>query len=133
MLQNLGLCSETEEILYAPEIEDRGYIVFVLFCKSALNFDLAYNFWKVSARALIFHTFSILRDKTFPWKHFLPRDFDLGLVFENLNLLNIIWIAKNRALIFHLNIPCDSFLLLLNLLTLTSDQLLRKNIIGHNF
>ena len=48
-----------------------GHIVFVLsvilsFCPSLWNFNLAHNFWTMSARALIFHM-SIFCDKTFPW------------------------------------------------------------------
>ena len=48
-----------------------GHIVFVLsvilsFCPPLWNFNLANNFWTVSARALIFYM-SIPCDKTFPW------------------------------------------------------------------
>ena len=35
-------------------------------CPPLWNFSLAYNFWTVSARALIFHM-SFPFDKTFPW------------------------------------------------------------------
>ena len=59
---------------YAPEIEDlsMGTIIFDLVTLTSEfdplfdNFNLAYNFWTVSARALIFHR-SIPCDKTFPW------------------------------------------------------------------
>ena len=58
-----------------------GHIVFVLsvilslpfchsvilsFCPPLWNYNLAYNFWTVSARALIFHM-SIPCEKIFPW------------------------------------------------------------------
>ena len=44
------------------------------------NFNLAYNFWTVRARTLIFHM-RIPCDKTFPWLSlfFLPCDLDLGV------------------------------------------------------
>ena len=59
---------------YAPEIKDRGsywfcpvcHSVILSFCPLFWNFNLANNFWTVSARALIFHM-SILCNKTFPW------------------------------------------------------------------
>ena len=59
---------------YAPEIEDRGaycfypvcHSVILSFCPPLWNFNLANNFWTVSARALILHM-SIPCDKTFPW------------------------------------------------------------------
>ena len=44
---------------------------FLSVCHSAWNFNLAYNFWTVNARALIFHLSipcdSIPCDRTFPW------------------------------------------------------------------
>ena len=40
--------------------------VILSFCPPLWNYYLAYNFWTVSARALIFHM-SIPCDKTFPW------------------------------------------------------------------
>ena len=62
--------------LYAPEIEDRGHIGFVLSVILSIyhylwNFNLANNFWTVSARALIFHM-NIPCDKTFPWVPLFP-------------------------------------------------------------
>ena len=79
---------------YAPEIEDRGHIVLscLSFCHSLSrpplwNFNLANNFWTVSARALIVHL-SIPCDKTFPWYHYF--------------LINI------RAFILHMSISCDN-------------------------
>ena len=47
---------------YAPKIKDQGHIVFVL---SLWNFNLANNFWTVSAKAFIFHM-NIPCNKTFP-------------------------------------------------------------------
>ena len=83
---------------YAPEIKDRGHIVFVLsvilsFCPPFWKFNLATfnNFWTVSARALIFHM-SIPCDITFLWVplFFLPCDLELGVwpIFENFNFAN---------------------------------------------
>jgi hypothetical protein len=73
------------------------------------TFNLGYNFWIVSTRALIFHM-SIPCHKTFP----SVQKFDLvvltlvlNLHFKNFNLGYNFWIVKNRALIFHLSIPCD--------------------------
>ena len=68
-----------------------GHIVFVLsvipsFCPPLWNFNLANNFWTVSARALIFHM-NISCDKTFPWVPlFFTLWFDLGVwpIFWNL-------------------------------------------------
>ena len=58
---------------YAPENKDRGHILFVhsailsyALCPPLWNFNLAYNFWTVRARALIFHMI-IPCDMTFPW------------------------------------------------------------------
>ena len=51
--------------------------------------------------------------------------------FENINPANNFWTSSARALIFHNNTPCyEIFLLVLNLLTLSSDQFKKK--IGHN-
>ena len=75
------------------------------------NFNLANNFWIVSARALIFHM-SIPCDKTFPWvyHYFLSCDLTLtlefDLLFKNFNLANNFWTVSARALIFHMSIPC---------------------------
>ena len=106
---------------YAPEIEDRGggilflsclsfcYSITLSFCPPLGNFNLVYNFWTVSARALIFYL-SIPCDKTFPWEQLvLPCDLDLGVgpCFVSLNLANNLWTASDRALIFHISIPCD--------------------------
>ena len=55
------------------------------------NFNLAYNFWIVSAKGLIFHM-SIPCDKTFQWFYYF--------------LINI------RAFILHMGISCDKFCLL---------------------
>jgi hypothetical protein len=52
--------------LYAPEIEDREAYCFCPVCHSVLNFNLAYNFWMVCTRALIF-PMSVPYGKTFPW------------------------------------------------------------------
>ena len=66
-------------VFMPPRSKIGGHIVFVLsvilsfchsvilsFCPPLWNFNLANNFWTVSARALIFHM-SIPCDKTFPW------------------------------------------------------------------
>ena len=79
------------DIFYAPEIEDRGAVVFVLsvilsFCPPLWNVNLANNFWTVSARALIFHM-SIPCDKTFPWiPFFYPWPWSLTFFFKTLTL-----------------------------------------------
>ena len=81
---------------YAPEIKDRGHIVFVLsvilsFCPPFWNFNLATynNFWTVSARALIFHIFTL-----WPWPWSLTH------FFENFNFANNFWTVSARALMF---------------------------------
>ena len=61
----------TTGIFMPPRSKIGGHIVFVLsvilsFCHSLWNFNLANNFWTVSARALMFHM-SISCDKTFLW------------------------------------------------------------------
>ena len=102
-----------------------------------LTFALANNLWTLSARALIFHM-NILWDKAFSWKQIIwPCDLDIRVwpTFSKLYLANNFWIVSGRALIFHMNIPCDEiFLLVLNHLTLTFDQLKYKELtdIGHN-
>ena len=73
------------------------------------NFNLANNFWTVSARALIFHM-SNPCDKTSQWVPlFWPCDLDLVVwpIFENFNLANNFWTVSARALIFYMIIPCD--------------------------
>ena len=59
-------------VFMPPRSKIGGHIVFVLsvilslsFCHSFQNFNLGYNIWIVSTRALIFHM-SIPCDKTFP-------------------------------------------------------------------
>ena len=58
-----------------------------------------------------------------------------GLLFEYFNLVNNIWLLSAKALIFHMNIPCDKIFLLVlnNILTLTFDQFFKNNDIGHTF
>ena len=99
---------------YASEIEDRGAYCFCPVChsvilSSSLNFNLANNFWTVSARAFIFHM-NIPCDNTFLWVPlFYPVTLTLEFdpFFDNFNLANNFWIVSARALIFHMSIPCD--------------------------
>ena len=71
------------------------------------NFNLAKNFWTVSARALIFHS-SIPCDKTFLW---VPLFFtlwtwplSLTLFLKNFNHANNLLTVSARALIFYMRI-----------------------------
>ena len=93
------------------------------FCHSLWNFNLAYNCWTVSARALIFHM-SIPCDKTFPWvplfftlwswlwslTHFV-KTFTLLITFEQWVLE--LWYFKCVFLVmrpfcgYHYFLPCD--------------------------
>ena len=74
------------------------------------NFNLANNFWTISARTLIVHM-SISCDKTFPWFHYF--------------LINI------RAFILHMSISCDKiFLLVSRYLSLWPWPFLELAIIG---
>ena len=95
---------------YAPEIEDVFVLsVILLFCPPFRNFNFAYNFWTVSARALIFHM-SIPCVKTFqcvstfftlwPWSWRLT-------LFYNFNVGNNFWTVGSRALVFHMCILWD--------------------------
>ena len=72
VLKNLVLVFKGVEVtgwvfFYSPEIDIGGQIVFVLsvILSSSLKLILANNFWKLSARTLIFHM-SIPCDRTFP-------------------------------------------------------------------
>ena len=77
-------------IFMPPRSKYGGQIVFVIlsvchsvslsFCPPLWNFNLANNFWKVSARALIFHM-SIPCDKTFPWVPWFFYPVTLALEF----------------------------------------------------
>ena len=70
-----------------------------------VNFNIANNFWTLSARALIFHM-SIPCDKTIIFYPVtLTLEFDP--FFKNFNLVNNFWTVSARALIFHMSIPCD--------------------------
>ena len=70
-------------------------IIILQFFKSvnrSETFNLANNFLTMSSRALIFHM-SISCDRTFPWVptcyHVtLTLEFDLLVLFENINLVN---------------------------------------------
>ena len=75
----IKVCPNVCLVVMPPRSKIGGHIVFVLsvilsfrhsvilsFCPPLWNFNLANNFWTVSARALIFHM-SIPCDKTFPW------------------------------------------------------------------
>ena len=105
---------------YAPEIEDlRGGILFLSclsFCPPLWNFNLANNFWKVSARALVFHM-SIPCDKTFPWVPLFftlwPWPWSLTHFLKTLTYL-IIWTASATAFILHMSISCDKIFLLVS-------------------
>ena len=59
-----------------------SYSAILSFYPPLWNFNLANNFWTVSAIALIFHM-NIPCDKTFLWEcgyyYFLPCDLDLGV------------------------------------------------------
>ena len=88
-----------------PQRSKIGGILFLSclsFCHSLWNFNLANNFWTVSARsrALIFHM-NIPCDKTFWWVPFFYP------FFENFNFAYNFWTVSARALIFHMNILCD--------------------------
>ena len=117
-------------------------VEFWLFKK---KINIAYNFWTVIVRVLIFHI-SIPCGKTFLWVPVLTLEFvsakalifhmsissnitltlQSGLRFEYFDVVNKIWIVRSRTLIFHMNIACDKiFLLVLNLLTLTFDHLFK--------
>ena len=87
------------------------FLFCLSFCHSLWNFNLANNFWRVSARALIFHM-NIPCDKNFPW---VPLFFTLwpwptlefDPFFVNFNLANNFQTVSARALLFDMNIPCD--------------------------
>ena len=108
--------------ILCPQVRRLGCIFFscLSFCPLS-NFNLANIFWKVSARALIFHM-SIFCEKIFPCSNiFYPVNLTLEFYpfSENFNLANIFWTASARALIFHISIPCDkTFPCVLTLLTL---------------
>ena len=66
--------NQNSAYFYAPEIKDRWaywfcpvcHSIILSFCPPLWNFNLANNFWTMTARALIFHM-NILCDKTFHW------------------------------------------------------------------
>ena len=72
------------------------------------NFNLANNFWTVSARALIFHM-SIPCYKTLPWVPLFftlwPWPWSLTHLLKT-TLAYYFWTVSARALIFHMSIPC---------------------------
>ena len=71
-------CNIEQHLLYACNITVylvHAYIFFMPLRSSLWNFNLANNFWTVSARALIFHM-NIPCDKIFPW---VPCDLKLGV------------------------------------------------------
>ena len=89
------------------EIEDWGHIVFVLsvimlFCPPLWNFNLANNFWTVSARALIFQINSLWQNLSVGTIIFYPVPLTLEFdpFFENFYLTNNFWAASARALVF---------------------------------
>ena len=73
------------------------------------NFNLAINFWTVSANLI--NLLSISCVKAFPWVplFFYPVTLTLEFYpfFENFNLANNFWSGSARALIFHRNILWD--------------------------
>ena len=73
------------------------------FSKSAWNFYLAYIFWTVKARALIFTRVFLAGRPFLEYQQFWHRDLDLkfDLPFEKFNLANNFWIMFAEALIFH--------------------------------
>ena len=111
-------------IFMPPRSKIGGHFVFCPVCHSVLlwNFNLANNFWTVSAKALIFHM-NIPCDKTFSWvplfftlwpwpwnlTHFL-KTLALLITFELwvLELLYFTWVflvIRPGVPIFFL--PCD--------------------------
>lgn len=77
------------------------------------SFSLAYNFWTVSPRALIFHISTPI-DKTFPGipVFFLPCNLDLGcgLLFENSKIVNYFskWVLELSSCTF-MSISSDRY------------------------
>ena len=65
------------------------------------NVNLANNFWKASAIALIFNM-SIPCDETFPWEP-TSLTLEFGLHSENFNIANNISTVSARVFIFHMN------------------------------
>ena len=116
---------------HAPEIKDRGHIVFVL-CNSEILYETLTLLITFSTTSESFDIFLVLV-VTRPfrgYKHFWHCDLDLGvgLLFENVNLAYEFLSLSVRVFIFHMNIPCDKiFLLLVNLLTLTFDIFKKKH------
>ena len=101
------------------------------------KFNLAYNFWTVSARALIFHM-SIPCDKSFPWVPLFftlwPWPLSLTHFKKNLNLAYNFWTVSARALIFHMSITWDKRLIFgTKPFDLDIWHIFKKNDIGHNF
>ena len=111
----LTLSENVRVFLMPPRLKRGGggklFLFCLSFCHSLWNFNLANNFWRVSARALIFHM-NIPCDKNFPW---VPLFFTLwpwptlefDPFFENFNLANNFQTVSARALLFDMNIPCD--------------------------
>ena len=79
---------------YAPEIEDGG-----TYC-----FNLANNFWTVSAIALIFHM-NIPCDRTIIF-HPVTLEFD-QIKKKPFNLAYIFWTVSARALLYHMSISSE--------------------------
>ena len=77
------------------------------FCPALWNFNLANNFWTVSARALVFHM--NITDNSVGTIFYYPviLTLEFGQFFENVNLANNFWTASPIALIFNMSIPCD--------------------------
>ena len=80
-------------LFLCPRDRRSGGILFLSclsFCLPLWNLNLANNFWKVSARALIFHM-SIPRDKTFQWVPLFftlwPWPWSLTYFFKTLTVL----------------------------------------------
>ena len=72
--------------------------------------NLAYNFWIVGVRALIFHM-TIPCYNNFPWVPLFftlwPWPWSMTHFLKNFNLGYNIWTVGARALIFQMSIPCD--------------------------
>ena len=119
-------------IFYAPEIEDEGggHIVFVLsvilsFCPPLWNFNLANNFWTVSARELWYFTWIFPVIRPLRGYHFL-LSWSLTL-FYSFNVGNNFWTVGARFLVIHMSILWDNTNTF-DLETLEFDPLLKKNV-----
>ena len=97
---------------YAPEIKDRGAYCFCPVCHSVLFSEtltllISFEQWVLELWCFTWVFLVIRPSRGYHFFYPVTLTLEFDLLFENFNLAYNFWTVTARALIFHMNIPCD--------------------------